>query len=149
MYFLFPLLMWCFQLTPSFDVVHSTMDWVLVLIIQCTETFLYIYSSRKVWCAGFWWHLSPRRSLSAFHCGMAIWNEWKWKSSHQELTYKSRNWTKPDNWLKTWTLIGCGATNTTETKRAHAQLVAGAGAFDAHTHARDWKFKKMFFRGTV
>ena len=30
-----------------------------VLIVQCMETFLYVYSSRKFWCAFFWRDLSP------------------------------------------------------------------------------------------
>ena len=44
-------------------------------------------------------------------------------------------------------LIGCGATNTSDTKKACAQLVAGE--FDAHAHARGKKFFFVFLRESV
>ena len=76
----------------------------------------------------------------AFGFGMLIWNDSKWKSSCQEVMHKRGNWTKDYNWsasLKQMP-IGCGTTNTTVMKKAHTQPVAGA--FDAHTYARD-KYK--------
>ena len=39
--------------------------------------------------------------------------------------------------VKTRTLIGCGTTNISDTKKAHAQPVAGK--FDAHMNALDQK----------
>ena len=39
--------------------------------------------------------------------------------------------------VKTWMPIGCGTTNISDTKKAHAQPVAGE--FDAHTHTWDQK----------
>jgi len=49
-------------------------------------------SSQKFWCADFRWDSSPGSSLRASRIGMAIWNDWKWKSSRQEVTHKSGNW---------------------------------------------------------
>ena len=57
----------------SFDIIHSAMGDRKVprsrrcsshagcsaLIVQCMETFLYVYSSRKFWCAFFWRDLPP------------------------------------------------------------------------------------------
>ena len=42
--------------------------------------------------------------------------------------------------VKTQMPIGCGTTNTSDTKKAHTQLVAGES--DAHMHAWD---RKIFF----
>ena len=43
-------------------------------------------------------------------------------------------------------VIGCGTTKTTDTKKSHMQLHMQlvAGAFDAHTHTGDLKFKRFF-----
>jgi len=43
--------------------------------------------------------------------------------------------------VKTRTPIGCGTTDISDTKKAHAQPVAGE--FDAHMHAWDRKEKKI------
>ena len=55
------------------------------------------YSSQKFWCA-FFLDSSPGSLLSASRFGMAIWNDWKRKSSRQEVTRKSGNWTKRYDW---------------------------------------------------
>ena len=43
--------------------------------------------------------------------------------------------------VKTRTPIGCGTTDISDTKKAHAQPVSGE--FDAHMHAWDRKEKKF------
>jgi len=99
---------------PLFDIAQSTMGdadrkvprsrhctscaQCSALIVQCMEMFLYIYSSQKFWCAFFWWDLPPGSSLSAFCFSMVIWNDWKWKPSHQEQMCKSGNWTEHYDW---------------------------------------------------
>ena len=138
----FPSLKWCFELTCH----HSAMGDRKVprnrcctlhagcsaLIKQCTETFLYMYIFflEIFMCFFFLWDLLPRRLLSAFCYGMAIWNGWKWKWELNQML-------RLVSWCKKWMLICSGTTNTTDTKKAHVQPVAGT--FDAHTHAWDQK----------
>ena len=61
-------------------------------------------NAHKLFCIIFfvefccWWDSSPRSSLSASRFGMVIWNNWKRKSSHQEVMHKSGNWTERYDW---------------------------------------------------
>ena len=68
----------------------------LVLCVDRTthRNCFVLYSSQKFRCAFFFWDSSPGSSLSASHFGMAIWNDWKQKSSRQEVMHKSGNWTE-------------------------------------------------------
>ena len=72
--------------------------WLSTLIVQCTETFLYNALPGNFGVQFFWQDSSPGSSLSASHFSMAIWNDWKQKSSHQGVTHKSGNWTKRYDW---------------------------------------------------
>ena len=94
------------QVDALFEVVHSAKNWRsrrctsyawrTVLIVQRTETVLYHIFPEILVCGflarfiGF--------SLSASRFGMAIWNDWKRKSSRQEVTHKSGNWTECYDW---------------------------------------------------
>ena len=83
----------------------------------------------------------------SFHFGMAIWNDWKWVVSpgsdtkEQELNQKLRL----ISWFKTRTPIGCGTTNTTETKGTHTACCWCI----RYPHAHEIKNKKnvSFFGG--
>ena len=89
-----------------FDVVHSAMGDRKVprsrhctshaghsaLVVQCTES-LHIFFLESLVC-----NLSLGSMLSAFRFSMAIWNDWKWKSSRQKMMHKSGNWTECYNW---------------------------------------------------
>ena len=72
--------------------------WHSTLIVQCLETFLDNTLPGNFGAFSFLLSFflggqdsSPRSSLSASCFSMAIWNDWKQKSSHQEVTHKSRN----------------------------------------------------------
>ena len=71
----------------------------LALCVDCTtHRNCSVHTLPRNFGAFFWQDSSPRSSLSASRFGMAIWNDSKRKSSHQEVTHKSRNWTKCYNW---------------------------------------------------
>ena len=85
------------QVDALFDV-HSTKNWRRrctshawrsVLIVQHAETVLY-HTLPEFLLLFFWQNSSPGSLLSASCFGMAIWNDWKRKSSRQEVMHQSR-----------------------------------------------------------
>ena len=94
---------------------------------------LYIYFSWKVWCAISHWGACFQLFVSAWQFEMIE------NGSHLARKWCIRAGTEPNatigQLVKTWMPIGCGTTHTTDTKKAHAQPVAGA--FDTYMHARD------------
>ena len=165
MYFLTRFLCWCaasswcvvwrrtfnhgWQKSPKKQVLHLTC-WAL-----CTDHTLHrnisLYSSQKVWCAFFSKDLSPGSLLSAFNFGMAIWNDWKRKSSHQEMMHKSGNWTKCYNWsagLKHAHRLAV-AQPTLQTQKRHTHNWLLACLMPTHTHARDQKYFVFVFGGSA
>ena len=136
------------QKSPKKQVLHLTC-WAL-----CADRTLHrniaLYSSQKVWYAFFGQDLSPGSLLSAFHFGMAIWNDWKRKSSHQEMMHKSGNWTKRYNLsagLKRarWLAV---AQPTLQTQKRHTHNWLLACLMPTHTHEIK-NLKKKFFGGWV
>ena len=77
---------------------YTSHAWHSALIVQCTEMFLHNTLPWNFGVLFFGQDLSPRSSLSASHFSMATWNDWKRKSSCQEVTHKSGNWTECYNW---------------------------------------------------
>ena len=119
------------------------------LIIQCTETFLYIYIyisfSEILGCSFFRRFITRELTFS-----LAIWNDWKRNLSCQEVMQKSGNWTERYNWsagLKLEHQLAVHNQPTPDTKKAHVQQVAGV--FDVHMHTRDWKETFFIFWGVV
>ena len=109
----FPLLMWRFEFTScsmSYIPPWATEAGAALCMLGALHwsynaqkpfyrcIHIYIYSSRKFLVKKKRRDLPPEISLSAFCFGMAIWNDWKRKSSSQEVMHKSGNQTKYYNW---------------------------------------------------
>ena len=155
MYFLLLVLCWCaasswriiwrhtfhhgWQKSPKKQALHLT-RWVLCIDHTMHRNFsvdiFFLESLVRV----FWTKFITRELTFSFLLGHG---NLKWLNTEAispgSDAYKwELNWTLwLVSWFKTRTPTGCGTTNTTDTKKAHVQPVAGT--FDAHTHAWDRK----------
>ena len=151
----FPLLMWRFRVDALFDVVHSAMGDRKVPRTEEASAALHMlgiprwsYNTQKLFCIMLFLemlvcffvvvvdnirHLEARFQFFA----SAWWFEMTENGCRLTRKLRKRAGTEPNTTIgqlvKTRMPVGCGTTDISDTKKAHAQPVAGK--FDAHMHA--------------
>ena len=102
--------MWRFQLTRC--LMLNIPPWATEMsqeagtLLNMLGAVCWLYNAQKLFCIlprKFSVHFldeiyHPGAHFQLFCFSMVIWNDWKWKSSHQEVMHKSGNWTKHYDW---------------------------------------------------
>ena len=121
--------------TASFNL-PATLFSTPIVLFACTPfstVTTYILFFLEILACGFWTRFTTQELVFSF----LLWHaDLKWLKMEVIWPGSDVNWMLwLVIWFKTRTLVGCGATNTTDMKKACMQ--PDAGVFDVHMHAQD------------